>query len=65
MKTNMGKYDRTIRVIVGLVIIVLGFVFKSFLGLLGLIPLLTATIGLCPLYLPFGISTKAKSEKSV
>ena len=58
MKKNIGKFDRTLRIILGLIIIALGIVFKSFLGLIGLIPLITATFGLCPLYMPFGISSR-------
>lgn len=63
MKQNVGTVDRVIRVILGLAIIGLGIGFKSWLGLIGLVPLLTAAIGWCPLYLPFGISTcKVKSR---
>lgn len=62
MKKNMGSIDRTIRIIVGLVIIALGINFQSWWGLIGLVPLLTAFIGWCPAYLPFGIST-CKTDK--
>lgn len=63
MKQNVGTVDRVIRVILGLAIIGLGIGFKSWLGVIGLVPLLTAAIGWCPLYLPFGISTcKVKSR---
>lgn len=63
MKQNVGTVDRVIRVILGLAIIGLGIGFKSWLGVIGLIPLFTAAIGWCPLYLPFGISTcKVKSK---
>ncbi|MFI5142608.1 MAG: DUF2892 domain-containing protein [Thermoanaerobaculales bacterium] len=57
MKINMGPVDRGIRAVVGLVVIVLGVVFKSWWGAIGLLPLLTAATGWCPGYLPFGIST--------
>lgn len=57
MKCNVGKNDKIVRWIVGLAIIVLGIVVKSWWGLLGLIPILTAVFGLCPLYLVFGLST--------
>ncbi|MEZ5000539.1 MAG: DUF2892 domain-containing protein [Bacteroidales bacterium] len=60
MKKNIGKYDRVIRIVLGLAIIALGFYFKTFLGLIGLIPLVTALFGFCPLYSPFGLSTKEK-----
>jgi hypothetical protein len=61
MKINMGPVDRGIRAVVGLVVIVLGVVFKSWWGAIGLLPLLTAAIGWCPAYLPFGISTCRKA----
>lgn len=58
MKKNMGKADRWIRAIIGVAIIAAGIYFKSWWGLIGIIPLGTALISTCPLYLPFGISTK-------
>lgn len=57
MKCNVGKTDKIIRWIIGLIIILIGVYFRSWWGLLGLIPIVTALIGLCPLYLPFGINT--------
>ncbi len=57
MKCNVGKTDRMIRVLIGLVLIGLGFYFNSWLGAIGVIPLFTAAIGWCPLYLPFGLSS--------
>ena len=58
MKKNIGSTDRWIRFIAGLVIGAAGIYFKSWWGLLGLIPIATALIRTCPLYLPFGISTR-------
>ncbi len=58
MQANMGKADKSIRLVLGIVIIGLGIYFKSWWGAVGLIPLLTATISWCPLYAPFKISTK-------
>ncbi len=58
MNANMGKTDKIIRVLLGIAIIALGIYFKSWWGAIGLIPLLTATIGWCPLYAPFKISTR-------
>jgi len=58
MKKNIGITDRWIRIVLGLVIGAAGLYFKSWWGLVGLIPLSTALIGTCPLYLPFGISTR-------
>jgi len=55
---NIGTVDRIIRIVVGVAIAVIGFYYKSWLGLIGIVPLLTAGVGVCPLYLPFGISTR-------
>ena len=57
MKTNVGGIDRILRFLVGLVILGAGYYFKSWWGLVGLGPILTATIRFCPAYLPFSIST--------
>jgi len=57
MKANIGTADRAIRVVVGLVILALGIIYRSWWGLIGLLPLLTASIRFCPPYALFGIST--------
>jgi hypothetical protein len=57
MKCNVGKTDRIIRVLAGLVLIALGIYFNSWWGAIGVVPLVTAAIGWCPLYLPFGWSS--------
>ena len=62
MKCNIGKGDRTFRVIVGIAALAAGFYFHSWWGLLGLIPLGTAIMRWCPLYLPLGINTAGKSD---
>ena len=55
---NEGTIDRAIRVIVGLVLLSLVFVGpKTYWGLVGLVPLLTGSLGSCPLYSIFGFST--------
>lgn len=62
MKKNVGKMDKIVRIVVGLAVMVFGYLNQSWWGLIGLVPLLTAFIGTCPAYLPFGIST-CKDEK--
>lgn len=57
MKTNVGSADRIIRIIIGLGILAAGFYFKNWLGLVGLVPILTAIVGVCPAYVPFGLNT--------
>lgn len=57
MKKNVGSADKWLRIVLGAVIIVLGIVYQSLWGLVGLVPIATAFMGVCPAYLPFGIST--------
>ena len=66
MKLNMGSLDRGIRVVVAIVIGVLYFTGQIsgtaaiILGILAVVFLLTSVVGSCPLYLPFGLSTRGK-----
>jgi hypothetical protein len=60
MKCNVGKTDRIIRVILGGGIIASGVYFQSWWGAIGVVPILTAALGWCPAYLPFGISSCKK-----
>jgi len=68
MKTNVGIIDRVIRIVVALVFI--GLYFTNVVtGTLAIVLLvlagvftLTALIGFCPLYLPFGIHTWSKKK---
>jgi hypothetical protein len=62
MKSNVGGIDRILRYVVGLALLGAGIYFKSWWGLVGLGPILTATIRFCPAYLPFGLSTCAQPE---
>jgi membrane protein implicated in regulation of membrane protease activity len=65
MKKNVGTADKWIRIIIGLVLLSLVFFGpKTAWGWIGLIPLITAFVGFCPLYLPFKISTKKEEVKS-
>lgn len=64
MKANVGTVDRVIRVIIGLVLLSLLLILDGnirFIGLVGIVPLLTALIKFCPLYPLVGINTN-KSE---
>lgn len=64
MTCNMGKTDKRIRFVIGIVIAVLGIYFKSWWGLLAIVPLGTAAIGWCALYVPFKISTAKKQTET-
>jgi hypothetical protein len=64
MKKNMGTIDRTIRIVIAIVIAVLYFTDQItgtaaiILGIIAIIFLLTSLVGTCPAYLPFKLSTK-------
>ena len=56
-KKNVGSVDRVIRIVLGIGMIGAGIYYGSWLGAIGLIPLLTGILGTCGLYSLFGIST--------
>ena len=58
MSRNEGRLDRTLRVIVGLVLLSLVFIGpQTMWGLVGIIPLVTGVVGVCPVYSVLGIKT--------
>ena len=57
MCENVGGYDRALRIISGMVILIVTLMAGNWWGALGLIPLLTGTFGYCPLYSVFKIQT--------
>jgi Na+(H+)/acetate symporter ActP len=66
MPKNMGAIDRIVRLILAAVVALLYFtnqisgVAAIILAVFAVIFVLTSAIGFCPLYFPFGISTKKK-----
>jgi len=66
MKLNMGFIDRLIRVVIAVVIAVAFFshqisgTFATVAMIIAIVFLITAFVGFCPLYKPFGISTRKK-----
>jgi len=58
MKINEGTIDRSLRIIVGMVLI--GLVATGTIGAwgwIGILPLITGAAGFCPAYAVFGMST--------
>jgi hypothetical protein len=49
MKYNVGNIDKTIRYCLAILIIATGFYFKSWWGLIAIVPLLTGLFSFCPL----------------
>ncbi|MCX6308770.1 MAG: DUF2892 domain-containing protein [Bacteroidia bacterium] len=66
MKKNMGTIDKTVRIVLALVAVVLFFthVVSGVLGIVLLVVagifVLTSLLSFCPLYWPFGINTSKK-----
>ena len=64
MKPNVGSLDRALRLILGCALFGAGYYFKSWWGLIGIVPILTGLFRFCPAYLPIGLNTcKSKDAK--
>ena len=58
MSKNEGTLDRALRIILGLVLLSLIFIGpQTMWGLVGLVPLVTGLVGVCPVYSLLGIKT--------
>ena len=70
MKQNIGNTDRIIRVVLAVLLAVgawmagFGSVGGIILLVLAAVMLVTSAVGFCPLYAPFGFSTKPRAAKS-
>ncbi len=60
MKKNVGGADRIIRLVLGIIIAVVGWMNHSWWGLIAIVPIATALMNFCPLYLPIKLSTAKK-----
>jgi cytochrome bd-type quinol oxidase subunit 2 len=61
MKQNVGSTDKTIRFVLAAVLFSILFIVQGnlrWIGLIGIVPLVTGLIGSCPLYMVLGISTR-------
>jgi hypothetical protein len=72
-KKNIGLLDRTVRFIVGVVLIPIGLLLLGgwqsnltgvIIAVFALLPIVTSLTGFCPVYIPFGISTLGKEQRS-
>jgi len=65
--TNEASWDRIARVVLGVVLIYLGFSdtvsggLGVFLGILGFVPLITGLVGWCPIYAITKFRTKTET----
>lgn len=66
---NEASWDRIARVVLGVVLIALGFSgaveggLGTFLGLFGFVPLITGLVGWCPLYAIFRFRTNRETAR--
>ncbi len=66
MKANMGSIDKIVRILAALILAALYFTHiingtvAIILLVIAAVFIITSFISFCPLYLPFGISTKKK-----
>jgi hypothetical protein len=64
MKSNVGGIDRILRIVIGLALIALTLTGQiGMWGWIGVVPLLTAGLGFCPLYTVLGFSTCPMKSK--
>ncbi len=69
MIKNVGTIDRVVRIVVGLAM--LAYALKlgmpetgwNWVGWIGVVPLLTAIVGVCPLYSILGVSSCSTAHK--
>ena len=64
LKHNVGKTDRLVRIVLGVLLI--GNVFFALqhpIGWIGVILLITGIAGICPLYSLLGMNTKSAAER--
>lgn len=58
MKTNVGGIDRIVRLSAGVLLVGLALAgVGTPWTWIGILPLATGVVGICPAYLPFGLST--------
>lgn len=64
MQANVGTLDRVLRAVVGIALLVYAFTGPDgirWLGLIGVVPIVTALVRYCPLYSLLGIATCRKA----
>ena len=68
MTVNVGMFDRIVRVIIGAGLLYFALLAQptgyNWIGWIGVIPILTALVGNCPLYSVLGVSTCAVKRSS-
>ena len=61
IRLNVGNLDRALRILLGIALIALAVFGKiGAWGYLGVVPLLTGAVAMCPLYSLLGFSTTSR-----
>lgn len=55
MKCNVGKTEQVIRIVIGSVIILIGLKYRSWWGVIGIVPIITGATRYCPANAILGI----------
>jgi hypothetical protein len=66
MKLNVGGIDKTVRIAAGIALLSLLVLLEGsirWVGLVGIVPLVTGLVGYCPLYSLLGVNTCPESAK--
>jgi hypothetical protein len=66
---NEAGWDRAVRVVLGVALMIVGFgvvggTGGTVLGIVAIVPLLTGIVGWCPLYTVLGIRTNGRRDQA-
>jgi len=63
-KSNVGKVDRIIRIVIGVVLVAnVFYALQNPVGWIGVILIVTGIVGICPVYSLLNLNTKSTAEK--
>ena len=63
-KNNVGKIDRIIRIVIGILLVGnVFFALQNPIGWIGVILIITGIAGMCPIYSLLNLNTKSAGEK--
>lgn len=64
MCNNLGKIDRTVRILAGIILLYMALMqLYTPYTWIGIVPLLTGALGFCPVYKLLGINRKLAKNK--
>jgi hypothetical protein len=63
MSCNVGGVDRILRIVLGVALLLYGYLNSSWWGLVGIVPILTGSLRFCPLYPLIKLNTAGKDKE--